>query len=89
MQYLDQLEGKYSPKNQAPAGSLTIASKPINEDDDFPKGFYLRNIQGELWLRGYIADDLHVWNPDDFFVFCLENSEDSLDAINKIVSKKR
>ena len=69
LQYLDQLEGEDSPKNQAPAGSLTIATKPISEDDDFPKGFYLRNIQGQLWLRGYVADDLHVWNPEDFLSF--------------------
>ncbi len=72
-QYLDQPETcklSLDERNQAPSGSLTIASKPLTEDDYFPKGFYLRRIEDELWLRGYIADDLHVWNPHDRFIFC-------------------
>lgn len=72
--YLDQPEGylgKPSRQNQAPYGSITIASEPLTEDDSFPKGFYLRRIKGELWLRGYVADGQHVWAPDDHFIFCL------------------
>jgi hypothetical protein len=73
LEYLDQPEG-YSGKplqrNQAPSGSITIASEKLSEEDDFPKGFYLRRINGVLWLRGYNADDLHVWNPNDHFIFC-------------------
>lgn len=73
LQYLDQPEG-YSgnplPKHQAPTGSITIASEVLSEDDDFPKGFYLRRINDVLWLRGYLADHLHVWNPEDHFIFC-------------------
>ncbi|UOE95237.1 helicase [Alkalihalobacillus sp. LMS39] len=70
---LDQTEGNLgiSLQNQAPTGSITVASKVLYEDDDFPKGFYLRRIDGQLWLRGYIADDLHMWNANDCFVFCL------------------
>lgn len=71
--YLDQPED-YSEKSlrqhQAPSGSITIASEIPTEDEDFPKGFYLRRINGVLWLRGYRADHLHVWNPDDHFIFC-------------------
>ncbi|MCM3740310.1 helicase [Oceanobacillus luteolus] len=72
LEYVDQPEGYLGTpsKNQAPSGSITIAPEIISEDDDFPKGFYLRKIEGVLWLRGYIADHLHVWNPDDHFVFC-------------------
>ena len=73
LKHLDQTEGNsenFSPQHQAPSGSITIASEVISEDDDFPKGFYLRKINGVLWLRGYIADQLHVWNPDVHFVFC-------------------
>ncbi|RLL48417.1 helicase [Oceanobacillus piezotolerans] len=73
LEYLDQPEGytgNLSQQNQAPSGSITIASEIINEDDYFPKGFYLRRINDVLWLRGYIADHLHVWNPNDHFVFC-------------------
>jgi len=73
LEYLDQSESLLenpSQQNQAPSGSITIASEIISEDDYFPKGFYLRKINGVLWLRGYITDSLHVWNPDDHFVFC-------------------
>lgn len=72
LEYLDQPEGNignFSQQNQAPSGSITIASEIVSDDDDFPKGFYLRKIDGVLWLRGYLADDLHVWNPDDQFIF--------------------
>ncbi|MCM3665805.1 helicase [Mesobacillus subterraneus] len=73
LEYLDQPEG-YSGdsfnQNQAPSGSITVASEVLTEDDDFPKGFYLRKINGVLWLRGYRCDHLHVWNSDDHFIFC-------------------
>lgn len=73
LEYLDQPEGHSgnpSWKHRAPYGSVTIASEILSEDVDFPKGFYLRRIGGVLWLRGYIADHLHVMGPDDHFVFC-------------------
>ncbi len=57
-------------RKQAPLGSITIASEILTENDNFPKGFYLRKINGTLWLRGYIADQLHIWNPHDHFIFC-------------------
>ncbi|MGB0952117.1 MAG: helicase [Planctomycetota bacterium] len=53
----------------APAGSLTVATVHPGQPDTFPRGFYLRNIDGTLWLRGYRADDLHVWHPEDTLVF--------------------
>lgn len=76
LEYLDQPEGFAGnpiQRHQAPSGSITIASEILTEDDDFPKGFYLRRIDDALWLRGYIADHLHVWNPDDHFIFCQTN----------------
>jgi hypothetical protein len=54
---------------RAPSGSLTVAAPRLREDDDFPRGFYLRVIDGQPWLRGYRCDDQHVWSPDDRFVF--------------------
>lgn len=71
MQYTDQPEDveKEARQNQAPSGSVTVASEAISEDNTFPKGFYLRHMNGELWLRGYCADDLHSWNADDRFIF--------------------
>ena len=54
---------------RAPAGSLTVASPVDGVDDDKPKGFYLRVVDGQPWLRGFRCDDAHVWSPGDRFVF--------------------
>lgn len=54
---------------RAPTGSLTVASAPLSEDDEYPKGFYLRVVDGQPWLRGYRCDDEHVWSAGDRFVF--------------------
>lgn len=51
----------------APQGSITVLSDPIGPDDDFPKGLYLRHVDGTLWLRGYRCDDVHRWSPEDVF----------------------
>lgn len=56
---------------RAPTGSVTIASEPLRVDDDYPKGFYLRVVDGQAWLRGYRCGDDHLWSPDDRFVFRL------------------
>ena len=72
LQYLDQPEGywgKPDRQHQAPSGSITIASEKLTEDDDFPKGFYLRRIKGTLWLRGYRSGPEHIWELDDHFIF--------------------
>lgn len=72
LQYLEQPEGYWGQpvlEQQAPSGSVTIASTPLVADDDFPKGFYLRRIQGVLWLRGYRSGPDHIWSPSDHLVF--------------------
>lgn len=71
--YFNQREGddEQQLENQAPYGSITLASEILSEDLEVPKGFYLRRIQGDLWLRGYIADEEHVWKPGDHFIFCI------------------
>jgi hypothetical protein len=56
---------------RAPSGSLTVASLALQSDADFPKGFYLRVIDGRPWLRGYRCDEEFIWNPLDRFVFGL------------------
>ena len=56
---------------RAPTGSVTIASEPLRVDDDYPKGFYLRVVDGQPWLRGYRCGDDHLWSPDDRFAFRL------------------
>ena len=76
LQFLDQAEGflgqPYT-KNCAPPGSVTVASLPISEDDQVPKGFYLRVIQGVPWLRGYRSWSGHVWAPSDMFAFIVND----------------
>ena len=74
LDYVDQPQAKAGtpPSHyRAPPGSLTVASLPIAADDDTPKGFYLRRIEGVLWLRGYRSWPGHLWSPEDNFVFCL------------------
>jgi hypothetical protein len=72
LQFTDQPEGSvgYHPsRNRAPAGSLTVASFPLSIDDEVPKGFYLRRIEGSLWLRGYTSWVGHRYSPEDKFIF--------------------
>ena len=66
---LPELPDVPSDPRSAPPGSLTIASHPLDDADETPKGFYLRMISGALWLRGYWAPPTHVWNPNDLLVF--------------------
>lgn len=78
LQYQSQPEGAVgmpATEHRAPPGSITIASPPLTEDDSFPKGFYLRKINGALWLRGYWSDLDHVWAPEDRLVFQQPNAE--------------
>ena len=72
LQFLDQPEGFLGQpvwRHRAPPGSITIASEMLAGDDDFPKGFYLRRINGTPWLRGYRCGQEDVWDPEDRFVF--------------------
>ena len=69
---LDQPEGaigRSAEQGRAPPGAITIASPSLDEEDEFPKGFYLRRIEGTLWLRGYRSWSGHIWGPDDSFAF--------------------
>jgi hypothetical protein len=73
LQFLDQPEGHLGhppSKHRAPPGSITVASRPLTDDVDTPKGFYLRRIDGVLWLRGYRCAPDDIWRPEDRLVFC-------------------
>ncbi|MBX3374915.1 MAG: hypothetical protein KF817_13875 [Phycisphaeraceae bacterium] len=67
----DQAEGargfEQTP-HRAPPGSITVLSPPLREDRDEYRGFYLRRIDGILWLRGFRAEAGHVWRPEDMLV---------------------
>lgn len=56
-------------RHRAPPGAVTIASAPLEIDDTFPRGFYLRRIRGALWLRGYVAPDDHPFDASDRLAF--------------------
>jgi hypothetical protein len=73
LQWLDQPEVSDDPqarRNTAPRGAVTVASAPLDEDDDTPKGFYLRRTPGGVWLRGYRSWAGHVLDADDRLVWC-------------------
>ncbi len=73
LQFLEQPEGHLGhppSSHRAPPGSLTVASQQLTDDDETPKGFYLRRVAGTRWLRGYRSGAEHRWNPEDRLVFC-------------------
>lgn len=72
LHYLDQIENNQPSNNKAPQGSITVLSEPVLDredggDEEFPKGFYLRHTNGQLWLRGYFSPDDYCWEPQDRF----------------------
>jgi hypothetical protein len=72
LQFPDQPEGfigQPASQHRAPPGSITVASAPVANDEETPKGFYLRRIEGSLWLRGYRSWPGHNWSSQDIFVF--------------------
>ena len=60
--------------HSAPDGAVTVFSDILEKDDAFPKGLYLRNVDGELWLRGYVCDAEYRFPGDALFAFVRENS---------------
>jgi hypothetical protein len=65
-------------RNCAPPGSITFASEPFTKDDDFPKGFHLRRVEGTLCLNAYCASPNHVPAPRDRLIFCHNSAEDKV-----------
>lgn len=53
---------------RAPTGALHVLSVPLSEDHEVPKGFYLRVVDGTVWLRGYRCDDEYVMPPESQLV---------------------
>ena len=54
---------------RAPTGSLTVASERLRVSDDYPRGFYLRVVNRQPWLRGFRCSDDSPWYPEDRFAF--------------------
>ena len=56
--------------HSAPDQAATVLSETLERDDAFPKGLYLRKVDGILWLRGYVCDSAYRF-PDSA-LFALE-----------------
>jgi len=54
---------------RSPAGAVKVAAAPLSDDVEFPKGFYLRVVDGVQWLRGYRCDDEYRFAASDRFAF--------------------
>ena len=46
-----------------PTAASQWPPKSLSHDDEYPKGFYLRVVDGQAWLRGYRCDDEHAAVP--------------------------
>lgn len=72
LSYLNQAQSRnsiLSGTHHSPDSAVTVLSEFLEEDDNFPKGLYLRNVDGILWLRGYICDKAYKWSFEDVFAF--------------------
>lgn len=55
--------------HHSPEQAVVVLSQIIERDEAFPKGLYLRNVDGRLWLRGYVCDSEYRFSSDDLFAF--------------------
>lgn len=72
LSYLNQAPSKdsiLSGTHRSPDSAVTVLSDFLEKDNNFPKGLYLRNVDGILWLRGYICDETYNWSLEDVFAF--------------------
>ncbi|MFZ2012571.1 MAG: hypothetical protein WAV00_01975 [Nocardioides sp.] len=52
-----------------PSGAVHVASERLRPEYDYPRGFYLRVVDGTLWLRGFHCSDDAPWSANDRFAF--------------------
>lgn len=51
----------------SPDRAVTVLSNLLERDDAFPKGLYLRKVDGKLWLRGYVCDSAYRFPGEALF----------------------
>ena len=81
LSYLNQAQSRdsvLSGAHYSPDSAVTVLSEFLEEDDGFPKGLYLRNVDGTLWLRGYVCDQAYKWSPEDIFALEKKNQTELL-----------
>ena len=64
------LTGTHSSPDQA----VTVLSEMLERDDDFPKGLYLRRVDGSLWLRGYVCDSAYRFPASALFALKMDRT---------------
>ena len=73
--FLNQVNSKnsiLSGQHKSPNSSIQVVSNPVEEDDEFPKGLYLRKVDNQLWLRGFRCDFLHEFEISNEMAFELK-----------------
>lgn len=74
MQWLDQEQSGnsvLSGTHSMPDSAVNVASPVLSADHTFPKGFYLRVVDGVPWLRGYRCDNTYLFPLESRFMFVL------------------
>ncbi len=77
--YKDQPQSKnsiLSGTHEAPDQAVTVLSELLEQNDGFPKGLYLRNVDGRCWLRAYICSPEYKFPGDALFAFQLVSPEE-------------
>ncbi len=69
MLYQPEAPDSVMSNGRAPTGSVTVASQRLRTEYEYPRGFYLRVVDGQLWLRGFRCSEDAPWHPDDRFAF--------------------
>lgn len=64
------LTGTHSSPDQA----VTVLSEMLERDDEFPKGLYLRRVDGSLWLRGYVCDSAYRFDGSALFALEMDRT---------------
>ncbi len=60
--------------HRSPDQAVTVLSEPLERDDSFPKGLYLRKVDGHLWLRGYVCDPAYRFPGDALFALAIRST---------------
>ncbi len=55
--------------HRSPDQAVMALSNILEDDPAFPKGLYLRNVDGSLWIRGYVCDPDYRFSANDLFAF--------------------
>ena len=67
--------------HEAPNLAVTVLSDTLEDSNAFPKGLYLRNVDGVRWLRGYVCDAEYRFPGTSLFAFELQRFVDHADQL--------